>query len=110
MYPSRELAQLAARKSILLARIEVRRWECAQAAAELSRPIAIVDRGIEMWRRISPMVKFLGLPMALFGTGKILRRAGRGKWTKLAAMMPAILRGAKMVMQMRNRVATAPTR
>ena len=100
MYPRRELAALAARKAIVQARIEVRRWECAQAAVELSRPIAMVDRGIDLWRRISPFVKLMGLPMAILGTRKALRM-GRGKWSKLATMLPAILRGARIVMQMR---------
>jgi hypothetical protein len=112
MYPNRDLAGLAARKAIVHARIEVRRWECAAAFVELSRPIAMVDRGIEAWRKISPFVKMIGLPVGLLGLRKVLRRGGRGKWSKIAAMMPAILRGAKMVMQMRGarNGATAGTR
>jgi hypothetical protein len=101
MYPQRELTRLAARKALVQARIELRRWECAQAAAQLSRPIALIDRGIALWRRISPFVKLMGLPAALLGARKILRHTRGGKWTKLAAMLPAILRGAKVVMQMR---------
>ena len=102
MYPHRDLAGLAARKAIVRARIAVRRWECAVAVAELSRPIAMVDRGMAMWRKISPFVKLIGLPVGLLGMRKVFRRAGRGKWSKIAAMMPVILRGAKMVMQMRG--------
>ena len=101
MYPRRELDRLGARKAIVHARIEVHRWECVQAAAELSRPVAVIDRGIELWRRLSPLVKLMGLPMAFFGTRKVLRCVGRGKWSKLAALLPAVMRGARLVRQMR---------
>lgn len=107
MYPRRELDALAARKAIVQARIEVRRWECVQAAQALSRPIAVVDRGLELWRRISPLVKLMGLPAAFLGARKIFRKAGPGKWSKLAALLPAIFRGARIVMQMRAARAAA---
>jgi hypothetical protein len=105
MYPGPELARLGNRKAIVHARIAVRRWECAAAVVELSRPIAVVDRGIDAWRKISPFVKLIGLPVGLLGMRKVLRHARGGKWTKIAAMMPAILRGARMVMQMRGAAA-----
>jgi hypothetical protein len=101
MYPGRELAGLAERKTILLARIEVRRWETALAAAELARPVAMVDRGLEAWRKISPFVKLIGLPVTVLGMGKILRRVGRGKWSKLVALAPAVFRAAQTVMRFR---------
>lgn len=101
MYPRRELAALAERKRLLQARIEVRRWECALAAVELSRPIGMVDRGIEMWKRISPFLKLLGIPMTLLGARKLMRRTGRSKLSKVMALLPVVLRGARAVMQMR---------
>jgi hypothetical protein len=101
MYPQRELSELAERKRLLQARIEVRRWECAAAAEELSRPIAVVDRGIELWKKISPFVKFIGLPMTFLGARKVLHHAGRGKLSKLLGLLPVVLRTARTVMQMR---------
>jgi hypothetical protein len=102
MYPGKELDALAARKAIVQARIEVRRWETALAAAELSRPIAMVDRGIEMWRRISPFVKLVGLPVTILGMRKVVRRMGGvGKLSKLVALAPAVFRAARTVMHFR---------
>lgn len=112
MYPHGELKALAARKAILQARIAVRRWESAQAAAELAHPIALVDRGVEMWRRISPFVKLLAVPGGLL-LAKLWksRHPGRGgsggKLGLLFAALPAILRGVKFFQEMR---ATRPSR
>lgn len=111
MYPRRELSQLAERKAILLARIEVRRWETALAVSELARPIAMVDRGIEMWRKISPFVKLIGLPVGLLGMRKIFQKVGPGKWAKLLTFAPAIFRAARTVMRFRaeHQRASAPS-
>lgn len=103
MYPQRELAALAARKALLQARVAVHRWECAQAMVELSRPISMVDRGIDMWRKISPFIKLLGIPASILGVRKIMRGSGgAGKISKLMGMMPIVVRVARAVMQMRN--------
>jgi hypothetical protein len=101
MYPSGELNRLAARKALLQSRIAIRRWECAAAAAEIARPIAFIDRGVEMWHRISPFVKLLGVPLGLLIT-RIVSRKKKGKPTgksKFAAFMtalPIILRGINL--------------
>ena len=107
MYPSGELAELARRKKILQARIALRRLECAVAAIELSRPLAMIDRALQTWRRISPFVKMLSLPGGLiFATllrrrGVKKKRGGRGKLATLMSLLPLILRGVKMFMQVR---------
>ena len=107
MYPGGELARLAQRKAILQARIAVRRWECAAAVVELTRPIAQVDRGIEMWQRISPFLKLLAVPAGLIFTRMLTRRTDRRherKRSKLAtilASLPLILRGVKTAMAFR---------
>lgn len=112
MYPHGELKALANRKAILQARIAVRRWESAQAAAELAQPIALIDRGVEMWRRISPFIKLLAVPGGLL-LAKLWksRHPGRGrpggKIGLLLAAVPAILRGLKFFQEMR---ATPPNR
>ena len=109
MYPSGELGRLAQRKRILQARIAVRRLECAAAAIELARPIAYVDRGIELWHRVAPFFKFLAVPGGLFLTRLLTgrRRAvrqGRRKGGRIAAILsvlPLILRGLKMAIAAR---------
>lgn len=112
MYPHGELKALAARKAILQARIAVRRWESAQAAAEFAHPLALIDRGVAMWRRISPFVKLLAVPGGLL-LAKLWksRHPGRGapggKIGLLFAALPAILRGLKFFQEMR---ATHPDR
>jgi hypothetical protein len=108
MYPKGELDELAERKMLLQARIAVRRWECAAAAVEVARPIAFLDRGIEMWQRVSPIVKFLALPAGLFLTRFIKPRgvrAGVRKTGKIAAFLsalPMIIRVVKMGLQIHS--------
>lgn len=108
MYPSGQLAELATRKAMLQARIAVRRWECAAAAVELARPVALLDRGIELWRRVSPIVKVVVVPAGLFLTQLLRRRSAAaaatkgGKMAAVMAALPVILRGVHMVQEMRD--------
>ena len=102
MYPNGELARLADRKVLLQARIAIRRFECVVAAIEISRPISAIDRGLQMWHRISPFVKVIGVPLGLM-IARIVSRKRKGKPTgksKFAAVMtalPLIIRGVNMV-------------
>ena len=104
MYPTGELKQLAARKALLQARIAVRRWELAATAAEVARPVAAIDRGLQIWHRISPLVKLFAVSLGLL-IPRILARRLKGKPTgksKFAAFMtalPLIIRGINIVKQ-----------
>jgi hypothetical protein len=115
MYPSGQLAELATRKAMLQARIAVRRWECAAAAVELARPVALLDRGIEMWRRVSPIAKILVVPAGLF-VAQLLRRRGAasapkkaGKMAAVMAAWPLVMQGWKMVQEIRAAKKTQRT-
>jgi hypothetical protein len=116
MYPSGELAELALRKKILQARIAVRRLECVVAAVELSRPLAMIDRALQTWHRVAPLVKMLALPGGLIFATFLKRRGGTkkpGKRGKLAAIMsalPLIMRGVKMFLQIRAAHAAQTTK
>ena len=104
MYPSGELKRLADRKVLLQARIAVRRWEMAVAAAEVARPIASIDRGLEVWRRISPFVKLFGVSLGLLIPRIIARRhkgkpTGKSKFAAFMTALPLIIRGINMVKQ-----------
>ncbi len=112
MYPTEELNRLANRKMVLQARIAVRRWESAQAAAELARPLALVDRGLEMWRRVAPFVKVLLVPggLLLAKVMKSKRDAHGGHGGKLSIFLgalPAILQGITLFQQMRAKKAAS---
>ena len=101
MYPSGELNLLAARKALLQARIALRRYECAAAAAELTRPIAAIDRGLATWHRISPFVKILGVPLGLLVTRIISRKkqgkpTGKSKFAAFMTALPIIIRGVNL--------------
>lgn len=102
MYPSGELKRLSDRKVLLQARIAVRRWEMAAAATEIARPLAMIDRGLQTWRRISPFVKVLGVSLGLFMPRLLARRVrsgsvGKGKLAALLGALPLIVRGIKVV-------------
>ena len=102
MYPGGQLVELEQRKALIRARIAVRRLECTVAATEIARRIAWIDRGVEMWQRVSPFAKLLAVP-AGFMAARFLGRGGRrsterkrGKIATLLAVIPLIVRGAKI--------------
>jgi hypothetical protein len=95
MYPSGDLAQLAARKGFLQARIALRREQSREALVRLTRPVAVVDDWLERWRRVGPMVKIVGIPLALLLARKLVRRMGRGRWVMLARSLPVVVRAAR---------------
>jgi hypothetical protein len=101
MYPSGELSRLATRKVLLQSRIAIRRLECTIEAREVARPIAFIDRGIEVWHRISPFVKILGVPLGLLLTRIVSRKrkgkpAGKSKFAVLMTALPIIIRGINL--------------
>jgi hypothetical protein len=60
-----ELNALAQRKAVLLARIAVRRDECAAAVEEIAPHLAPIDAMVTKWRMISADAKRTGAPIAL---------------------------------------------
>jgi hypothetical protein len=109
MYPTRELTELAERKRLLQARIGLGRLQSMATAQELARPIAILDRGIEFFRRIAPFAKLLAVPAGLLLGRSLTRRSpvsgGRrrgGKIGTVLAFLPMIVRGAKWVWGVRG--------
>lgn len=63
MYPDLELNRLAAHKARLRGRIGVQRVKCAQAATQVLRPLAWLDRALALWDRISPLAKIAAIPL-----------------------------------------------
>lgn len=95
------------RKMLLQARIAVRRHECAAAASVLAQPLSLVDRGINLWRQISPLVKMLGIPVLLVAARKLMKHSGPGKLSGILGALPVILRAVRMMKTMRQARAAA---
>lgn len=104
MYPRGELKRLAARKALLQARITLRRLECQLHAERIAQPLRAVDRLWARWRQIAPLVQMVGMPVALWGVTKWLRRGGAGgKWAGWLKYAPVALRAVRMLAQARGR-------
>ena len=95
MYPSRELTALARRKDALCHRIAASRSECVAFAADAARPIALIDRALVQWRKISPLVKFAALPLGLLFRRRLMPAKG-GFFRKILRWAPVVLSAARM--------------
>ena len=80
MHPAEELKELLERKARLRARIAVTRQECVAQAGVALRPLACIDRAMERWRRVGPLVKLAAVPV-----GWLLWRKLRGRGAALGA-------------------------
>ena len=97
--------RLEARKALLRLRIAERRLACAEAGAELAEPIALIDRGWLLWKRISPFVKALGVPAAMLLGKKLFRRGTKvASW---ARFLPLALQAFRFVVPKRPAAAPA---
>jgi hypothetical protein len=71
MYSQRELTRLAAHKVTLRRDIALRRAQCAEAAAALARPFALLDRVVGLARRVAP---FVAVPLGLMVARRVFPR------------------------------------
>jgi hypothetical protein len=112
MFPNEQLTDLSRRKALLQAHIGLCRVECRATAADLARPLALVDRGVEFWRRISPFTKLAALPAGLLlsrflGRGRPAGRGRGGKFATLMSLLPLVVRGARLLGALRSAAAAA---
>lgn len=112
MFPNEQLTDLARRKALLQAHIGLCRLECQATATELARPLVLVDRGIEFWRKISPFAKLAALPAGLllsrfFGRSRPAGRGRGGKFATLMSLLPLVVRGARILGAVRSASAAA---
>jgi hypothetical protein len=100
MFADEQLNQLAARKELVRARIGLRRLQMSVTAGELARPLALVDRGLELWRQFSPLLKVVGIPLGLLGLRRMFGRSrasaggqekGKGWIGVLLSALPILL-------------------
>jgi hypothetical protein len=99
MYPQGELTALAARKAALHRRIAYHRAQCQLASAGLAQPLQWADRGLALWRRLSPYFKVAAVPLALLVKKKLFPRT---------ALLSSLLRFAPAAFSM-FRMATKRT-
>ncbi len=71
MYPTEELDRLNLRKQLLLLRSDRLRLECTLAARQLTPPLALIDSGARIARKLSPLMALT--PLLLSG-----RKMARG--------------------------------
>ena len=90
MYPTAELASLDARKILLRQKIAASRLECVALAEKASRPIALLDRVITQWRKISPLMKIAAVPLGFLLRRKLLPRKV-GLFRSALRWAPAVL-------------------
>lgn len=108
MYPTGDLKQLALRKELIEARIRLRRLQSMVHGAELAKPINWVDRAWTRWRQISPVVKLVGIPVALGLGRKFMKR--HGTLSGVLRFAPMVLQGVRMATQMRGSHASQSSR
>ena len=77
MYPGKELTTLAARKALLRVRIARHRLDCVDSFAQLTRPLALIDRLYDQWKALPSWVK-AGVPLLGLAL-KLGRRPRKGK-------------------------------
>lgn len=96
MYPARELSELSRQKAELRVRIAARRLDCYALAVQAARPIALLDRIVAQWRRISPFAKFAAIPLGFLLQRKARTATGNGWWGKLVRFGPLVASALKM--------------
>jgi hypothetical protein len=95
MYPTAELKTLEVRKLVLRQKIAASRLECAALAERASRPVALLDRVITQWRKISPLAKIAAVPLGFMLRRKLLPRKG-SLFRSALRWAPAVLSAMRM--------------
>jgi hypothetical protein len=103
MYPQQELIRLAAHKAALQRDIAVCRGQCARAAAGALQPLEWLDRGLAFWRRLSPVVHLVALPLGLIVTRTLARRSKLlGSLVSWSPLLAAAVRAAGSAVMSRS--------
>lgn len=89
MYPTQELNELAWRKQAVRARIASHRLQCLESLTALEPTAALVDRGVNLWRSVSAVLKWMGLPLVMLAAQKVVPRIGGVK--RLLRYVPVVL-------------------
>jgi hypothetical protein len=95
MYPARELTRLADRKAAVRRDIAVRRARCAEAAARVAQPLALLDGVLAFCRRPSPLAQFAVVALGLFARRN--RPPRRGIAGSLLRWSPLVFGAARVI-------------
>jgi hypothetical protein len=101
MYPGSELARLATRKELILARIAVRRLQCAEYACTLARPLGFIDRMTAKWRQISPWIKLVGIPLGVIVGRRMSKTGHDGKVSAFLKYVPIVMQAVRLITKAR---------
>jgi hypothetical protein len=63
MHPQGKLTELALRKDMLRTRIALERAQCTRALSVVCQPVALADQALAGWRRLSPTMRWLAIPL-----------------------------------------------
>ncbi len=105
MYPDRELTRLAARKSWLRRDIALRRVQLAETAAQVSWPLAWLDRMLAVGRRLSPLALLAALPLGCLVTRTVL-----ASMRIFGPLVSGLVRGTRWVGRILARPSPPPER
>lgn len=106
MYPDQELSRLADHKARLRRDIATQRIACVQAAAQVARPLAWLDRVMALWRRLPPLAKFAAVPLGiLFQRAAMPRRGWLGSLTRWGPLAFSVLRAVGAAAKTRRETA-----
>ncbi|MBA4138293.1 MAG: hypothetical protein C0518_13355 [Opitutus sp.] len=89
MFASRQLIALETRKGFLRDRIALRRARAVIEARRVARPLHVIEDLYAQWRRLSPVLKTLGVPFALW--------TGRRAWKRRRGVLGTALRWTPMI-------------
>ncbi len=101
MHPDRELTRLAAHKAARRRDIALHRAQCAGAAARALQPVAWLDHKLVLWRQLSPIAKFVAVPL-----GMLLKRSSSPRPRMLGTLLrwgPIVLGAVRGLARARHR-------
>jgi len=98
MHAQRELRRLAARKAALIAELDRSRAESNDSAARLLGPFELIDRVLELWRRVVPLAGSAAGSATDAGARPAPTRSSRVgtwlRWISLGIGVVRVVRGA----------------
>ncbi len=74
MYPSGQLKALARHKAHVIQRSAFLRQEAVTAARGIEQSLSWVERAMDIWKRVGPLVKYGSVPLAFLARKFLFRK------------------------------------